>query len=104
MPSVGSRCRSSLRPYFYNSSGFELFIAEGENSALHYNEAYPRWAYDQYHAFILSDMAAKDRNFLDIWNAIDSGYFTGANFHLSSEGENIKAELLREGFQTQICR
>lgn len=80
-----------------------MFIATGENSDLHYNEAYPRWAYDQYHDFILNDMAAKDRHLLDIWDAIDPKYFTGASFHLSPEGERIKAKLLRDGFMSQIC-
>ena len=80
-----------------------MFIATGENSDLHYNEAYPRWAYDQYHEFILNDMDAKNRNFLDLWDAIDSSFFTGDTFHLSPEGERIKAELLKDGFQSEIC-
>lgn len=80
-----------------------MFIASGENSDLHYNEAYPRWAYDQYHEFIRADMAAQNRHLLDIWNAIDASYFTGATFHLSPEGERIKADLLRAGFMTEIC-
>lgn len=80
-----------------------MFIATGENSDLHYNEAYPRWAYDQYHDFIIVDAAAKNRNLLDLWNAIDANYFTGATFHLLPAGEQIKAELLRDGFQAQIC-
>ena len=80
-----------------------MFVATGENSDLHYNEAYPRWAYDQYHEFILNDMDAKNRNFLDLWDAINASYFTGASFHLSLEGERIKAELLKDGFQSQIC-
>jgi hypothetical protein len=81
-----------------------MFIADGENSDLHYNEAYPRWVYDQYHDFLLVDMVAKNRSLLDIWDAIDAGYFTGDTFHLSQEGELIKAELLKEGFQAQICK
>ena len=81
-----------------------MFIATGENSDLHYNEAYPRWAYDLYHDFIVNDMTAKDRPLLDIWDAIDASHFTGHTFHLSPDGERIKAELLGEGFQELICQ
>ena len=80
-----------------------MFIATGKNSDLHYNAAYPRWAYDQYHSFILNDVIAKDRHLLDIWNTIDFSFFTGDTFHLSPEGEEIKAELLKNAFQAQIC-
>ena len=80
-----------------------MFIATGENSDLHYNADYPRWAYDQYRDFLLNDMAVNDRNLLDIWDSIDARHFTGASFHLSPEGERIKAELYRDAFQAQIC-
>ncbi len=80
-----------------------MFIASGENSDLRYNEAYPRWAYDQYRQFMFSETESKKRPYLDLWNAIDSNHFIGHTFHLSSEGEQLLAEFLGEGFQHTIC-
>lgn len=80
-----------------------MFIATGENSDLRYNVSHPRWVYDHYHEFILEYAEANDRALIDIWDKIDPKYFAETTFHLSPEGERIKAELLKEGFQTHIC-
>ncbi len=80
-----------------------MFIASGKNNDIRYNKAYPRWAYDQYRQFLLTETEKKQRPYLDLWNTIPPEYFIGHTFHLSEKGERWLAEVIEDGFQEAIC-
>ncbi len=80
-----------------------MFFASGKNSDIRYNKAYPRWAYDQYRQFLVTETESQQRPYLDFWNTIPPKHFIGHTFHLSAEGESLLAEALEDGFQKTFC-
>lgn len=46
-----------------------IFIANGLNSDVRYNDIYPRWAYDQYRAVIAEEAQSAHWLYLDLWNS-----------------------------------
>ncbi len=59
-----------------------IFIANGENSDLHYNALYPRWAYDDYRALL----ANSGLPVLDLWDAVEADNFTDSSIHVNNDG------------------
>ncbi len=78
-----------------------IFISDGQNSNLHYNAWYPRWAYDQYRTLLAQQAAANNWQFLDLWNAIPADEFTDSPVHLTPKGTQIFAQKLLALFAEQ---
>lgn len=72
-----------------------IFIADGENSDLHYNFWYPRWAYDAYESL----MRARASEFADAYTAplgmIAPEHFTDSPVHMDPEGTARFARAIR---------
>jgi lysophospholipase L1-like esterase len=73
-----------------------MFISSGENSDLHYNSFYPRWAYDGYRTRLAAEAAAQGWQYVDLWNAIAPEEFTDSPVHLTPSGSAQLAQLLNE--------
>ena len=71
-----------------------ILISSGENSDLHYNFFYPRWAYDQYRSWMLIKAEELDWDYLDVWDQIDPAEFTNSAIHLTPQGSAQLAELI----------
>lgn len=75
-----------------------IFISDGVNSDLRYNELYPRWAYDEYRASLQTLASANDWLLLDIWDAVPDDAFTDFPLHYNAEwtcriAEQVAAEI-----------
>lgn len=69
------------------------------NSDVRYNSYYPRWVYDQYRQYLAQDAAEHGWNYLDLWNAFPSTYFTDTPLHLSPQGQHLLAQTLAPAIQ-----
>ncbi len=67
-----------------------IFISNGLNSDVRYNEYYPRWAYDAYRAR-LPEFAG---HMLDLWDAVPAAQFTDTPFHYDAAATCAVAERL----------
>ena len=81
-----------------------MFVADGLNSDVRYNDFYPRWAYDQYRDVVAADVQGNAWKYLDLWNFIPGGYFTDTALHLNAEGERLLAERLNGEVHSLICQ
>jgi hypothetical protein len=79
-----------------------MFISHGENSDIRYNFFYPRWAYDDYRAWMQSQSAAQDWNYYDMWDAVPSSEFTNSAVHLTPKGNQIFAQKVIEAILETI--
>jgi hypothetical protein len=61
-----------------------VFISHGTNSDIRYNAFYPRWAYDEYRAWLLAFTEGQGLSYLDLWDAVPSGSFTDNAIHYSA--------------------
>jgi len=77
-----------------------IFISNG---AVRYNIPYPRWAYDQYHEAMTSQIQNAQWNYLDLWNAIPPEYFADAGLHLSASGERLLIEQINPTVRFIAC-
>lgn len=64
-----------------------MFISQGENSDLHYNFFYPRWAYDDYLSILQTTATARNWLYLDAHQAVANTEFTDSPIHLTPAGE-----------------
>jgi hypothetical protein len=71
-----------------------IFIADGENSDLRYNNYYPRWAYDAYRDILAEKAAAHNWPYVDLWDAVPKNEFSNTPLHLTSEGHQRLSELI----------
>jgi hypothetical protein len=62
-----------------------IFISQGENSGLRYNEYYPRWAYDEYRGWLTAVSETASWRFLDLWDSVPSSAFTDTPFHYNAD-------------------
>ena len=77
-----------------------IFIS---NAAVRYNIPYPRWAYDQYREAMTRQAQNSQWNYLDLWDAIPSKYFSDAGLHLSVAGERLLIEELNPTVRSFLC-
>jgi hypothetical protein len=61
-----------------------MFIADGENSDLHYNAMYPRWVYDQYRQMMFALAGANRWSYVDYWDAVPADEFTNTDLHITA--------------------
>jgi len=81
-----------------------IFIANGLNSDIRYNDIYPRWAYDQYRVAIADEAQRANWQYLDMWNSIPPQYFSDGLFHLTADGERILVEQINPTLKKIACR
>jgi hypothetical protein len=80
-----------------------IFIADGLNSEMRYNETYPRWIYDEYRRFIFDWTNEREQIYLDFWDVLPSSDFADRNFHRNASGEKRFADLLVPELQKLVC-
>jgi len=80
-----------------------VFIVNAESDAVRYNAVYPRWAYDQYREYTAIQAQSAGWNYLDLWNAVPSKYFSDAGLHLSIEGERLLIQQINPVLQSIAC-
>ena len=80
-----------------------IFIGNGINNEIRYNDFYPRWAYDEYRVYLDRTARADKIAFLDLWNVVPSSEFTDSPFHRSPEGEKILADLILPQLLNLTC-
>lgn len=71
-----------------------IFVSDGANSEIRYNSMYPRWAYDAYRQLLQSQVNEAGWDYVDLWQAADSGEFTNTPIHLTPQGTLQFAEAL----------
>lgn len=81
-----------------------IFIATGKNSDIRYDEFYPRWAYDAYVSYLAKWMASRDRDYLELWNALPPSEFTDTPFHRTPNGEKIIADKIAPMLLKMACQ
>jgi hypothetical protein len=81
-----------------------IFISTAKNSNIHYNNAYPKWAYDQYREYMSSLASENQWNYLDLWNLVPASEFTNSSFHRSPEGERLVAEKVTPAILDLACQ
>jgi hypothetical protein len=69
-----------------------ILISNGKNSDVRYDFFFPRWAYDQYRAFMAVKAQAGGWNYLDLWNLIPMGEFTNSAVHYTPAGARLLAD------------
>jgi hypothetical protein len=79
------------------------FVANGMHSDVRYNDLYPRWAYDQYRGLLIDYSQKYSINYLDLWNAVPSEFFTDTPLHLSADGERLLAQSLNPTLLSMVC-
>jgi hypothetical protein len=80
-----------------------MLISAGENSDLHYNFFYPRWAYDQWREMMTRKAAVHGWDYLDLWDLVPSSQFTNSAIHLTPEGESLLARRVQAAIYEQSC-
>jgi hypothetical protein len=80
-----------------------VFVAKGLNSDLRYNDAYPRWAYDQFREATALQADKTGWNYLDMWDAVPGENFLNA-LHFSAEGEKILANEITPTLFEFLCK
>jgi len=81
-----------------------LFVANGKNSNVRYNDIYPRWVYDEYRQFMFMWSEKNKRIFWDYWNVLPPNNFSDTHFHRNPIGEMRFAQILAPKIQTLICQ
>jgi hypothetical protein len=80
-----------------------MYIARGANTRVRYNDAYPRWAYDQYREALAVQAKSSGWDYLDLWNAIPRKFFLDASLHLGARGERLLIEKLNPALLSIAC-
>ncbi|HEY5983795.1 MAG TPA: hypothetical protein VIU38_10010 [Anaerolineales bacterium] len=72
-----------------------ILIMQGiPNSDRRYNSYYPKWAYDQYRAYLADAAIQNGWDYQDLWNAFPAEAFADTPLHLKPEAHRKLAELL----------
>lgn len=72
-----------------------IFISQGQNSELRYNEYYPQWAFDLYRQQLTEQLETTP--ILDLWDQVPADQFTDTPFHYTAEATcNVAASIAPE--------
>jgi len=77
-----------------------MLISAGANSDIRYNFFYPRWAYDEHRTMLSERAAARNWQYLDLWDLVPMNEFTNSAIHLTPAGETHLADRIAEAIQT----
>lgn len=78
-----------------------LVVVGDPNSSVRYNNYYPRWVYDQYREYVQEAASRRSWNYLDLWNAFPSPYFTDTPLHLTPDGQHLLATMLAPAIEAR---
>ena len=78
-----------------------MLISNGLNSDIRYNFFYPRWAYDEYRQRLAERAAARNWDYLDLWDLVPPSEFTNSAIHLTPAGERLLANTIAEAIQSK---
>ncbi|HEY5730185.1 MAG TPA: SGNH/GDSL hydrolase family protein [Anaerolineales bacterium] len=81
-----------------------IFIAQGFNSSIRYNDLYPRWVYDQYRDILAGQTSLHSWQYLDLWDAVPPEYFTNSPLHVNAEGERLLMEQIAPSLLSMVCK
>ncbi|MCU0480646.1 MAG: hypothetical protein MUE54_05470 [Anaerolineae bacterium] len=73
-----------------------MFIADGVNSDLHYNNFYPRWVYDEYRGLFTQVARTNDWRYCDLWDAMPRDSFTDSPVHMTPDATGELSRILGE--------
>lgn len=71
-----------------------IYRSDGLNNELRYNEYYPRWAYDEYRAYLAQLADDNGWPYLDLWDSLEPATFTDTPFHYEADVVCDVAELI----------
>jgi len=77
-----------------------ILISNGMNSNIRYNFFYPRWAYDEYRTMLGERAAARNWQYLDLWDLVPMNEFTNSAIHLTPAGETQLADHIAAAIRT----
>lgn len=77
-----------------------ILISDGENSDIRYNFYYPRWAYDDYRAWLSLASHQNGWHYMDMWNIAPPDQFTNSAIHLTAQGTRLVADRLHNVIQS----
>jgi len=80
-----------------------ILISTGENSDIRYNFFYPRWAYDQYRAWLTEDAGLSAWVYLDLWDVVPETEFTNSAVHLTPAGSRAYYEALKPTLEQMLA-
>ncbi len=80
-----------------------ILVSQGQNSDLHYDFFYPRWAYDEYRQILAEKARANGWDYLELWNAVPASQFTNSAIHLTPAGEALMAAQVEKALEGQGC-
>ena len=80
-----------------------ILVSAGENSAIRYNFFYPRWAYDQYRAWLAEDAGLSAWVYLDLWDVVPETEFTNSAVHLTPAGSRAYYEALKPTLEQMLA-
>lgn len=80
-----------------------ILISAGENSDIRYNFFYPRWAYDQYRAWLAEEASLSDWAYLDLWDSVPETEFTNSAVHLTPAGSRAYYEALKPALEQVLA-
>jgi len=80
-----------------------IFVASGQNSAIRYNDLYPRWAYDQYRDIVAAHAQAASQTYLDLWDAVPPEFFFDPALYFNADGKRLLAERINPVLLSMVC-
>lgn len=80
-----------------------IFVAQGFNSEIRYNDLYPRWAYDLYREVLATQAESAGWSYLDLWNAVPAEHFVDTPMHVNATGERLLMEALNPALLSLAC-
>jgi hypothetical protein len=79
-----------------------IFISQGLNSQVRYNEYYPRWAYDEFRSWLAQEAQDQEFAYLDLWNAVPATAFTDTPFHYTADFTCEVADRIAEALHAEV--
>jgi hypothetical protein len=76
-----------------------LIVKDKPHSDLRYNSFYPRWAYDQYRAYMNEAADQYEWTYLDFWDSFPPESFANSPLHLNRQGMKTFASLIAPALQ-----
>ncbi|MCL4254062.1 MAG: hypothetical protein KJ043_09815 [Anaerolineae bacterium] len=73
-----------------------MFIADGRNSDVRYNNFYPRWAYNQYRELFTQLADEQNWRYCDVWDAMPPDSFTDSPVHMTAYATGDFSQILGE--------
>lgn len=73
-----------------------MFITDGKNSDIRYNNFYPRWVYDEYRDLFTESATTNHWRYCDLWDAMPPDSFTDSPVHMTADATGEMSRILGE--------